>query len=91
MPTIRSATLAVVVCMLTTVALPVAAQNTRIDACEAKKRTPQSYTDRQEEFYCGCRYSRAGAISSSHSHVRYPQTTVRLLLRLTDMNPYTGV
>jgi endonuclease I len=33
------------------------AQNTRIDSFEAaKKLAPQIYADREEEFYCGCRY-----------------------------------
>jgi deoxyribonuclease I len=46
-----------VVFVLATTALPVAAQNTRIDSFEAaKKLAPQIYADHPEEFYCGCRY-----------------------------------
>jgi deoxyribonuclease I len=44
--------------VLATTAVPAAAQNTRIDSFEAaRKLAPQIYADRQEEFYCGCRYN----------------------------------
>jgi deoxyribonuclease-1 len=46
------------VCFLSAGTLPATAQNTHIDSFEAaKKLTPQIYADRQEEFYCGYRYS----------------------------------
>jgi endonuclease I len=45
--------------ILTTLALPTAAQNTRIDSFEqAKKLALQIYVDRPQEFYCGCGHHR---------------------------------